>query len=84
MPRVKVIERRLGREGALGQAYSGEGLIELDPRQSERSRLDTLVHELLHLLEPEWSESRVARSATWLTKWLWRQGYRRVRHRKRG
>lgn len=79
--RVRIIERKLGREKALGLAYQGIGIVEIDPRQCERERLDTLVHELLHLLEPEWTEERVEASAAWLAQILWRQGYRRIRER---
>ena len=79
LPRVRIVERRLGREKALGQAWVGAGLVEVDPRQPERERLDTIVHELLHHLEPDWDEQRVAVSAAWLATVLWRQGYRRIR-----
>jgi hypothetical protein len=77
--RVRIVERKLGREKALGQAYHGLNVIEIDPRQPESERLDTLVHELMHLLEPEWSEERVVDAASWMAAILWRQGYRRVR-----
>jgi hypothetical protein len=79
LPRVRIREKRLGRERALGQAWHGENVVEIDPRQRESERLDTLIHELLHLMEPEWSEERVVEVAGWLSRILWRQGYRRVR-----
>lgn len=79
--RVRIVERKLGRERALGQAYQGINVVEIDPRQPESERLDTLVHELLHLLQPEWSEERVEASAAWLAAILWREGYRRIRDR---
>ena len=79
LPRVRIREKRLGRERALGQAWHGENVVEIDPRQCESERLDTLIHELLHLMEPEWSEERVVEVAGWLSKILWRQKYRRVR-----
>lgn len=79
LPRVRVLEKKLGRERALGQVFQGEGLVEIDPRQGERERLDTLVHELLHLLHPQWGEERVIRVAGWFSRVLWQQRYRRIR-----
>lgn len=77
--RVRIVERKLGRERALGQAIGCPVyLVEIDPRQSERERLDTLIHELLHLAHPSWSERRVETHATWLAALLWRSGYRRL------
>jgi hypothetical protein len=78
-PRVKVTERKLHRHKADGLAWVGGGLVELDPRMTERYRLEVLVHELLHHMHPEWVEEEVERHGEWLGKILWRQGYRRVK-----
>ena len=77
MKGIKVKYRKLGRERAMGQAYS-DGLIEIDPRQGQKSTLNTLIHELLHLLEPEWSESKVVRVSGTLTKYIWLGRFRRL------
>lgn len=77
MKGIKVKYRKLGRERAMGQAYS-DGLIEIDPRQGQKSTLNTLIHELLHLLEPEWSESKVVRVTGTLTKYIWLGRFRRL------
>ena len=77
MQRIKVKYRKLGREKAMGQAHS-DGLIEIDPRQGQKSTLNTLIHELLHLLEPEWSESKVVRVTGTLTKYIWLGRFRRL------
>ena len=77
--RVRIIEKKLGRERALGQAWAGLDVIEIDPRQDERERLDTLIHELLHVMMPEWSEETVVEAAKWLSRHLWKQRYRRMR-----
>ena len=85
--KVTVVERRLGREGALGQCWEGLSIVEIDPRQDERERLDTLIHELFHIMLPEWGEERVLKHTGWLSKQIWDQGYRRVAmspKRKRG
>ncbi len=75
-PRVK--ERLLGREQALGLCWQGEGLIEIDPRQRSKSTLDTLIHEMLHHYAPDWSETKVSKVASAMTKILLKQRFRRI------
>ena len=80
---ITVKERKLGRERAVGLAYSDyygpdKGLIEIDPRQKGKDNLDTLIHEALHLIYPDLSEATVVKHAGRLTRMLWRAGYRRV------
>ena len=77
--KVKVVEKKLGRENAYGLAWHGDNVVEIDPRQTEEERLDTLIHELLHLMEPEWEEEKVEACAAFLASLMWKQGYRRVR-----
>lgn len=84
--RVRLVERKLGRERersgraryAWGQHHS-DGLIEVDPRQRESTRLDTVVHELLHHVNPDMSETVVSEAAGIFAKVLWEDGWRRVR-----
>lgn len=83
---VRLRERKLGRERnrkarsryCYGQHHS-DGLIEIDPRQREQTRLDTILHELLHHVNVDWSESRVSEAAGIFAKTLWEDGWRRVR-----
>lgn len=77
---IKVTERKLGKHKAMGLAHS-DGLVEVDPRQEAKDYLDTLIHELLHVIDPskEWSEATVERVANTLTYYLWKAGFRRVR-----
>ena len=75
-PRVK--ERLLGREKALGLCWQGIGLIEIDPRLKSKSALDTMIHEMLHHYAPEWSETKVGKVATAMTKILWKHRFRRI------
>lgn len=78
-PKIKIKERKLGKELAAGQSFMApRKLIELDPRQSNREYLDTLIHELLHIITPDWDEMKVRRNSRIMTKYLWEQGYRRV------
>ncbi len=61
---IKVVERPLGREKALGLAWVGENKIEIDGRLKSKEYLNTLIHEMLHIYNPTWSETRVDQTAT--------------------
>ena len=77
--KIKVIERKLGREAAWGQACITDRVIEIDPRvQNERRRLTVLIHEAIHLADWDLSEKRVTDIAPKVCKVLWDQGYRRT------
>ena len=52
--------------------------IRINPDQTEEERLDTLVHELWHFLEPEATEEQVIERAAVISTVLWKYGYRRV------
>lgn len=52
-------------------------LIEIDPRQSPKNYLDTVVHEALHHLLPKKEEKFILHAATSVANLLWRLGYRR-------
>lgn len=77
--KIKVIERKLGREVAWGQADNLHKVIEVDPRLSEKHRLTVIVHESLHLADWDLSESSVTAIAPKIAKVLWEQGYRRIK-----
>lgn len=62
----KLLLAPLGREQAVGTAQ--QGLIVLDPR-SRTPLARTLLHELIHLKRPLWSEPRVLREESR----LWRE-----------
>lgn len=76
--KIKVVERKLGREVAWGQADNLAKVIEVDPRLSEKRRLTVLIHEAAHLADWDLSESRVTAMAPKIAKVLWEQGYRRI------
>lgn len=76
--KIKIVEKKLGREKAWGFCYQGENLIEIDPRQRAKSYLDTLIHEILHELFPDASENKIKISAKILTKYIWEKNYRRL------
>lgn len=75
---IKLRERKLGREKADGQAWQDSGLIEIDPRQSEQERLDTIVHETLHVLLPDFQEGSVREFSKQIAEVIWKDGWRRV------
>ena len=78
--RIKIIDRKLGKERAVGQAHHGDNLIEIDPRQRSRDRLDTVCHEVIHLLGPHLNEETVISHANILSDALWRDKWRRIEH----
>ncbi len=75
---VKLGRHRVGGRGVYGFALKDRNRILIDPRQRGRTYLDTIIHEKLHLMFPEWSERRVIRTARELTTMLWNHSYRRV------
>src|SRR3990167_4672620 len=77
--RLRVVEKKLGRECVHGQFTPGENpLIEIDPRQRSRQYLNTLCHEILHFSLPRLPESMVMKVACALTRRIWEAGYRRM------
>ena len=76
-PQLK--ERKLGREKAMGLADFNSNSIEIDPRQNGKELIDTLLHERLHLLFPDWSEKKVASTSKKLSAFLWRNHVRILR-----
>ena len=46
---------------------------------SERDILDTTIHEALHACDWDASESKVKKTATDISRFLWRLGYRRLK-----
>ncbi len=59
-------------------ALSSPRRIIIDPRQEQRDRMDTLLHEGLHIALPDLTEDDVGRVAGMLCNLLWKDRYRRV------
>ena len=76
--RIKVVEKKLGREKAWGQAWMSDYLIEIDPRQKSKKYLNTLIHEILHCLYPSDRETKVKNNADVLASYIWDKNYRRI------
>ena len=79
-PRViRLTERKLGKEQALGLCWHGDvPHIELDPRQPSHERLDTLCHELGHVILPEMTEQDAVKFGNRIASVLWEDGWRRI------
>ena len=70
---------KVGCKTPFGVCWKGTGRIHIDPRQSEEELLDTLVHELVHDVEPFLTEDAVDNIGIYISKALWKQGYRRIK-----
>jgi hypothetical protein len=79
---MKVIFKKLGREKAWGSANVDDKTIELDPKLKGRKLLEILIHEAMHIMNPEWSETKVINQSKKLTQLLWRQHFRKVDNEK--
>ncbi len=80
---ITVQSKKLGKLRAYGVAYFGSALIQLDPRLTGKHHLETAIHEVLHLQNPEWSENMITKKAKQMCKVLWELDYRRVDNRTR-
>lgn len=82
-----IIERPLMRHSADGMAnqlfYTEPGekppeqpILEIDIGLTGRARLDTILHEALHLALPALPEQSVLKTARYLAMIVWHMGYR--------
>lgn len=80
LPRtIRITEKKLGKEKALGQVTFGKiPHIEIDPRQKSQDRLDTVIHECVHIIWPELHEDDVVKAANRISSVLWADNWRRV------
>jgi hypothetical protein len=76
--KIKLVERKLGREKALGLAHHSEDMIEICINQSSKERLDTVIHEILHLLNPNMPEKLVNSYSNRISKVLWKDNWRKI------
>ena len=77
---VKVVVAKLGRQRCIGLAIEEDGkqTIVVDPRQPEKEKLNTLIHEAIHLADFDIPEAKVIRLANKAAEVLWKQGYRKT------
>lgn len=75
---IKVTHRKLGRYNADGLAWTEGQHIEIDSRLQGKAHLEIMLHEMLHVLNPKWSELKVIHQSRKMAEVLWEQRYRRV------
>jgi len=75
---TKVVYRKLGKENAFGVAHIGNNKIEVDERIKTYHHLLILTHEKLHLIFPEFSETKIKKIASQLAKFYWQNNFRWV------
>lgn len=75
---IKVLYSHLGQYKAAGLAWQDDRVIAIDRRLKGLAELDTIIHEVSHVQNPDWDETTVAKNATEMAKILWNLGYRKV------
>jgi hypothetical protein len=61
-----------------GLSWHTKRTIAIDNRVKGVDELDTIIHEVFHIQNPNWDEKMVKNKATELAKILWDLGYRKV------
>jgi hypothetical protein len=74
--KIKIVKRVL--KQYWGYAYPDLDKIEIDPRLRSRRYLNTLIHEILHILYPDDSETKISNNADTITHYIWKDNYRRI------
>lgn len=69
---------KLGRQWADGLAYCDDRAIKIDSRLKGYNLFYTLIHEIMHIQNPKWSEIKVEGHSKEMALLLWEQNYRRV------
>jgi len=74
---TKVVYKRL--RTYWGWAHIAENKIELYHKLKGKKHLEILIHEKMHLLFPDYDEKSIVRMSKDFSKFLWDQGYRRLK-----
>lgn len=70
--------------GTAGVAFpDAERSITIDGRQRGKEKLDTFIHEALHIAFPDEDEKEIAEGANFVAEVLWKAGYRRNSEKKK-
>ena len=67
-----------------GECVYAERTVELRAEQRPKDRLDTLIHELLHALRPDFAEREIYAISRTLTEAIWKDSCRRTKTRRNG
>ena len=67
----------LSGDNVYGYAMQEDFEIEIDPKQSSKEYLNTLIHEILHCFLPDLQERFIVRMADILADEVWKRGYKK-------
>ena len=70
---IKVIYKKLGIDRAIGLAYKKAKVVVLDDRIHGKEWLITLIHEIMHIQCPGWSEEEVDKKSTEMGNVVWKE-----------
>lgn len=80
-PKVNIVDSFPEEPRCFGEAYKSEFLIKIRKNSNSKSYLDTLIHELLHCILPDASETKIKQITRILVKEIWAQKYRRTKQK---
>lgn len=72
--KIKILERNLKK--VFGYAYPDKFKVEISKKLRDKTYLGTLIHEIMHVLYPDQSETSISQFAATLTHYIWKKGYR--------
>lgn len=72
--KIRITEKKLKKY--FGYAYPDLFKVELSKNLKDKTYLGTLIHEILHVLYPDQSETSITQFAATLTHYIWKKGYR--------
>ena len=75
---IKILYSHLGNYKADGLAWPEDRTIAIDKRLKGQRKLEVIIHEIIHIQNPKWSEIMVEGKARELAKILWDCGLRFV------
>lgn len=78
---IKLVERNL--RYYWGYAYPTVRRIEISTNLTDKQYMDTMIHEILHVLYPHDSETKISKHASTIRWYLWKAGYRREVKKKK-
>jgi len=72
MAKLKVTERKLGRENALGQIWLEDNHIEIDSRTKGKEKFKVMLHEFLHKAYPDMEEKEILKGERIIGNGMWK------------
>lgn len=75
---IKILYSHLGNYKADGLAWPEDRTIAIDKRLRGQRELEVIIHEVIHIQNPKWSEIMVEGKAKELADILWQMNFRKV------